>query len=152
MANALTITLTEFKTLGSSETYCGYAAMDEYNTTFSRIADTWDGVKQQYPTLKSLVDLVLGEEAFSNLQVSYTIVDGLIQLDEPVDDFSGLKYLTVEGADIVYGISGPAPAKELDTLQGLLVEALKFEVGDNDLPAWDDLQTRAKPHLPPKLA
>lgn len=152
MANSLTITLTEFKTLGSSETYCGYVAMDDFNTTFSRIADTWAGVTQQFPSLKSLVDQVLGEEVFSDLRVSYTIVDGLIQLDDPVDEFSGLSYISVEGADVLYGSAGSAPVKALNSVQALLAEALKFEVGENDQLDWENLQARSKSYLPIKPA
>jgi len=158
MANALTISLTQFKTPGSSETHYGYVAMDEHNDTFCRVSTSWEGVKKQFPTLEALVNHVLGEQAFSDLRASY-IVNGLsIELDqsegESAEEHLSLHHIFVEGVEFLYGSQSevmPAPehkAKaEIEALRRLLKEALSFTVGELDQEDFEDLKKRAALHL-----
>ncbi len=102
MANSLTIILTEFKTLGTTETHCGYMAMDDGVEACCRVSDTWEGFKSNYPTLESLIVQVMGEQVFEHLQVSYTVQG----LDIEVDGNHGmceLKGISVVGAEFLYG-------------------------------------------------
>ncbi|MFJ3110033.1 hypothetical protein [Pseudomonas putida] len=160
MANALTITLTEFKTLGRSETHCGYVAMDDYNDTFCRVSTSWEGFKKEFPTLETLLNHVLGEQAFSDLCASYTVSGLTIELDEVKGDVEeehlSLHHISVEGAEFLYE-SQPLEATpasqhnaaepDIEVLRGLLKEALNFTVGELDQVDFEDLKKRAALHL-----
>ncbi|MCU9529359.1 hypothetical protein [Pseudomonas mosselii] len=158
MANVLTITLTEFKTLGSSETHYGYAAMDDHNDTFCRVSTSWDGFKKEFPTLEALLNHVLGEQAFSDLRASYTVNGLSIELDQPegesAEEHLSLHHIYVEGAEFLYGSQFEAmpasqhnAAAEIEALLRLLKEALNFTVGELDQEDFEDLKRRAALHL-----
>ncbi|KPC02281.1 Uncharacterized protein AC501_3567 [Pseudomonas amygdali pv. lachrymans] len=102
MANSLTIILTEFKTIGSTETYCGYMAMDDEVEACCRLSETWEGFKSNYPTLESLLEQVMGEQVFEHLQASYTVKG----LDIDVEENHGMCAvggISVVGAELLYG-------------------------------------------------
>ncbi|HDS0960566.1 TPA: hypothetical protein QDZ28_004321 [Pseudomonas putida] len=158
MANALTITLTEFKTPGSSEIHYGYVAMDDHNDTFCRVSTSWDGFKKEFPTLEALLNHVLGEQAFSNLRASYTVNGLSIKLDQMEGDSAeehlSLNHIYVEGAEFLYGNQFEAmpasqhnAAAEIEALRRLLKEALNFTVGELDHEDFEDLKKRAALHL-----
>ncbi|MBM5458612.1 hypothetical protein H8F21_13665 [Pseudomonas sp. P66] len=153
MANSLTITLTELKTLGSSEVHCGYVAMDDFNEAVCRVSTSWESFKAEFPTLEALLSHVLGEDVFSGLNASYTVNGLSIELDESQDEDQSLSYISVEGAEFIYGDESitPSPPVEqvaVDTLRGLLTEALDFTVGDLDYDNFELLKDRAAPYLP----
>lgn len=101
MSNILTIELTEFRTRGSNAVLFGYTAYDQHSETFSRVSSTWEGVQATYPTLQSLVDQVLGDEAFSDLNISFRIEGGYVVVDEPEDGeeclLDGIEVVGAEG-------------------------------------------------------
>jgi hypothetical protein len=101
MSNTLTIELTEFRTRGTGTAHFGYTAYDEHSETFSRVSASWEGVKDAYPTLQSLVDQVLADDAFSDLDVSYRVEGGYVVVDEPEDGqeclLDGIEVVGAEG-------------------------------------------------------
>lgn len=151
MANSLTITLTEFRTIGSPEVLCGYVACDQFSDASCRVAKTWQDFKAQYPTLESLINCVLGEDVFSSLAVDYT-VDGLsIEVAESDDEDTSLSYIAVEGAEHVYGSqtvpTSPAASAQNEILREFLKEAFEYTVGDLDYDNFELLKERAAPHM-----
>lgn len=156
MSNSLTITLTQFQTLGSSEIHCGYVANDDHADASCRVAKTWGAFKDQFPTIESLIDQVLGEDVFSSLNVSYSVDGHYIEVAESDDDLTSVSHITVEGAEFVYGptpaiavgASAPAPlSDQVVRLRGFLNEAFEFTVGDLDYDNFELLKERAAPHL-----
>ena len=102
MSNTLTIELTTFKTRGSAAVMCGYTAMDDHSDTFCRVSSTWEGFKSEYPTLKSLVDQVMGEEAFSHLNAAYRVEGSLVEVDVLDEVEAMLNSIVVVGAEGIY--------------------------------------------------
>lgn len=102
MSNTLTIELTTFKIRGSANLMCGYTAMDAHSDTFCRVSSTWEGFKAEYPTLKSLVDQVMGEEAFSYLNAAYSVEGNVIEVNVLDEVEAMLTSIVVVGGEGIY--------------------------------------------------
>lgn len=103
MSNALHIRLTKFEVRRSTSAEYGYTAYDDDNTTYSGLANSWEGLKKEYPTLKSLLEAVLAEDVFSGLTPEYSI-DGLrIEVVPDKDEYSNrFSHITLDGFEGFY--------------------------------------------------
>lgn len=100
MSNKLTIRIVEIRDLGATEAVIGYIAMDDESESVYEVSRTVEGFREEFPSVRSLVDYVLTESAFSHLNIQYKMVNGYPEVTNEDDDFSA--HISLPNIETVY--------------------------------------------------